>query len=84
MFKKGNVPANHRPIGSERITVDGFVEIKVVPHIIIVNSAAKCPAVFLCSMLLLPTIIFFKEYFTIYTGGKPDKTIEIVSKMALV
>lgn len=29
MFKKGNVPANHRPIGSERITVDGFVEIKV-------------------------------------------------------
>lgn len=29
MFKKGNVPANHRPIGSERITIDGFVEIKV-------------------------------------------------------
>ena len=29
MFKKGNVPPNHRPIGSERITVDGFVEIKV-------------------------------------------------------
>ena len=29
MFKKGNVPANHRPIGSERTTVDGFVEIKI-------------------------------------------------------
>ena len=29
MFKKGNIPANHRPIGSERITVDGIVEIKI-------------------------------------------------------
>lgn len=28
-FKKGNIPKNHRPIGSERITVDGFWEIKV-------------------------------------------------------
>lgn len=29
MFRKGNVPANHRPIGSERVNVDGYVEIKV-------------------------------------------------------
>ena len=29
MFKKGNVPKNHREVGSERITVDGYVEIKV-------------------------------------------------------
>lgn len=28
-FKKGNIPKNHRPVGSERITVDGYVEIKV-------------------------------------------------------
>lgn len=28
-FKKGNVPHNHRPIGSERKTIDGFWEIKV-------------------------------------------------------
>ena len=28
-FKKGNRPHNYRPVGSERITVDGFVEIKV-------------------------------------------------------
>lgn len=28
MFKKGNVPVNHKPIGSERIT-DGYVMIKV-------------------------------------------------------
>jgi len=28
-FKKGNIPHNHRPVGSERITIDGFVEIKV-------------------------------------------------------
>lgn len=29
MFKKGNVPQNHRPVGSERISKDGYVEIKV-------------------------------------------------------
>lgn len=29
MFKKGNQPANHREVGSERINVDGCVEIKV-------------------------------------------------------
>lgn len=27
-FKKGNVPLNHKPVGYERITVDGYVEIK--------------------------------------------------------
>ena len=29
MFKKSNIPKNHREVGSERITVDGYVEIKV-------------------------------------------------------
>lgn len=28
-FKKGNIPANHRDIGSERLTVDGFWEVKI-------------------------------------------------------
>lgn len=28
-FKKGNKPINFRPVGSERINVDGYVEIKV-------------------------------------------------------
>lgn len=28
-FKKGNMPKNHRPVGSERIAKDGYVEIKV-------------------------------------------------------
>ena len=28
-FKKGNVPINHKPIGSERITKDGYIEIKI-------------------------------------------------------
>lgn len=28
-FPKGNVPANNRPVGSERITKDGYVEVKV-------------------------------------------------------
>lgn len=29
MFKKGQIPANHRPVGSERINVDGYIEVKV-------------------------------------------------------
>ena len=29
MFAKGNVPPNHRPDGSERISKDGYIEVKV-------------------------------------------------------
>ena len=29
MFQKGNVPVNHRPVGSERITKDGYIEVKI-------------------------------------------------------
>lgn len=29
MFKKGNIPVNYRPVGSERVTKDGYIEIKV-------------------------------------------------------
>lgn len=29
MFKKGQMPTNHREIGSERINVDGYTEVKV-------------------------------------------------------
>lgn len=28
-FKKGHIPHNHRPVGSERINKDGYVEIKI-------------------------------------------------------
>lgn len=28
-FKKGNKPHNYRPVGSERITKDGYIEVKV-------------------------------------------------------
>lgn len=28
MFKKGHCPANHKPIGHERITRDGYIEVK--------------------------------------------------------
>ena len=28
-FKEGNIPHNHRPVGSERITKDGYTEIKI-------------------------------------------------------
>lgn len=29
MFKKGNTPGNHRPVGSERVNKDGYIEVKV-------------------------------------------------------
>ena len=29
MFKKGNIPGNHREVGSERITKDGYIEVKI-------------------------------------------------------
>ena len=29
MFKKGQTPINHRPVGSERVNVYGYVEVKV-------------------------------------------------------
>ena len=29
MFKKGHIPENHREVGSERINLDGYIEIKV-------------------------------------------------------
>ena len=32
MFTKGHRPANHKPVGSERVSVDGYVEIKVAEH----------------------------------------------------
>lgn len=33
MFKKGNIPHNYRPIGSERIGKDGYMQVKVAdPH----------------------------------------------------
>jgi hypothetical protein len=28
-FKKGNIPVNYRPVGSERVNVDGYVEVKI-------------------------------------------------------
>ena len=28
-FRKGGVPPNHRPVGSERVTADGYLEVKV-------------------------------------------------------
>ena len=28
-FKKGNIPPNYKPVGSERINKDGYIEIKV-------------------------------------------------------
>lgn len=29
MFQKGQMPVQHRPVGSERVNVDGYIEIKV-------------------------------------------------------
>lgn len=32
-FKKGHIPANHKPVGSERISHDGYIEVKVAEGI---------------------------------------------------
>lgn len=29
MFKKGGTPPNHRPVGSDRISKDGYIEVKI-------------------------------------------------------
>lgn len=29
MFQKGNIPQNHRLVGSERVNVDGYIEVKI-------------------------------------------------------
>lgn len=29
MFKPGNIPPNYKPVGSERVNVDGYIEVKV-------------------------------------------------------
>ena len=68
-----------------------LVDMNVVPHIMIVNSAARhpikrgalCPADLLFPML--PTVpVFFREYFTVSTRRKPYELIEIICKMALI
>lgn len=28
-FQKGHIPANYRPVGSERVNADGYIEVKV-------------------------------------------------------
>ncbi len=28
-FKKGHIPANYRPVGSERVNADGYIEVKI-------------------------------------------------------
>ena len=40
-FKKGNKPANWRPLGSERISKDGYVEVKVADGRLNKNWKAK-------------------------------------------
>lgn len=48
-FKKGLIPANRRPIGSERINAEGYIEIKVEPkkwrlkHVVLWEQANKRP-----------------------------------------
>ena len=59
MFAKGNVPPNHRPVGSERISKDGYIEVKVAEpnkwrlkqRVVYVETKGKipegCPIIFL-------------------------------------
>lgn len=45
-FKKGQTPKNHRPVGSERITKDGYIQVKIaeprtwrLKHIVVWEAA---------------------------------------------
>ena len=40
-FKKGNKPANWRPLGSERISKDGYIEVKIADDMLNKNWKAK-------------------------------------------
>lgn len=60
-----------------------LVDMNVVPHMMIVNSAAKCPADLLFPMLST-ILVFFREYFTVSSRCKPYELVEIIRKMALV
>ncbi len=42
MFAKGNVPPNHRPVGSERISKDGYIEVKVAEPKQVEIKAESC------------------------------------------
>ncbi len=57
------------------------MEINVVPHIIIVSKAVKCPIDFLFSTLF--TVLVF-ENVSVNAGGKSYKGAEIICEMALV
>lgn len=50
MYKKGNVPTCNRPVGSERITADGYIEVKISEpkgwerlHILVMQSILGRP-----------------------------------------
>ena len=60
-----------------------LVDMNVVPQMMMVNSAARCPADLLFPMP--PTIpVFSREYFTVSTWRKPYELVEVICKMALV
>ena len=60
-----------------------LVDMNVVPHMMMVNSAARCPAVLLFP--ILSTIpVFLREYFTVSTRRKPYELVKVICKMALI
>ena len=50
-FKKGHVPKNHKPVGYERITRDGYIEVKTAePNVFELKHRLVCPISGRCSV----------------------------------
>ena len=75
--RKNKISTGRKP--SKRI----FVEMNVVPHMMIVNTAAKCPIILLLSVMSA-SFAYAGKNSVIRTGTDSDKLVKIMREMALV
>ena len=75
--RKNKISTGRKP--SKRI----FVEMNVVPHMMIVNTAAKCPIILLLSAMSA-SFAYAGKNSVIRTGTDSDKLVKIMREMALV
>lgn len=61
-----------------------LVEIKVVPQMIMVSNADKCPAVLFFDMYTFLPVVFSCVDFFVVSRCHADETTEICRKMALI
>ena len=70
-----------------KLCAENNVEINVVPQIKIVTNAARCPILFLLSVMVSTSAFicfFFQKNITINTRRNSDKHTKILRKMALI